>query len=108
MRTLLVDGPPQTGPAVSSDKAPPSIADLRKDGPATVDVSKLATTKILDKRFSPSGLEYKCELEPLWLTIDLVEKVSMGRVHARSYERGLVQAERLKTLRGRKRKFSQM
>jgi len=44
-----------------------SLADLDEDGPAIVyiSISKLKATKILNKRSSPSGAEYKCELEPL-------------------------------------------
>ena len=79
-----------------------------EDGPAIVDISKLITVKVLDKRSSLSRVEYKCELEPLWLTADLVERVQMGRVHIRSYENGLIRDRRLKTLRVRKRKFSEM
>ena len=57
---------------------------------------------------SISGVEYKCELEPLWLAADLVERAQMGRVHIRSYENGLVREGRLRTLRAGKRKHSQM
>jgi hypothetical protein len=56
------------------------------------------TTKILDKRSSPRGVEYRCELEPLWLPADLVKEVQIGCVHVRSYEKGLVRAARLNTL----------
>jgi hypothetical protein len=110
----------QTEPIVGidgSDEAPPSIAesseqtlalltapssslpDLGEGGPAIVDISKFTTVTIVDKRSSSSGVEYKCEFEPLWLAADLVEKAQMGRVHIRSYENGLVRAARLKTLR---------
>jgi hypothetical protein len=78
-----------------------------EDGPAIVDISKLTTVKVLDKRSSSSRVEYKCELEPRWLAADLVERVQMGRVHIRSYENGLVRDRRLKTLRVGKRKFSE-
>lgn len=70
-----------------------------------VDISNFTAAKILDKRPSPFRFEYRCESEPLWLIADLVEKVKMGRVHIRSYENGLIQANRLGTLRGRKRKL---
>jgi hypothetical protein len=53
-----------------------------------------------------TGFEYRCELEPLWLPADLVKEVQMGCIHVRSYEKGLVRAARLDTLR--KRKHSQM
>jgi hypothetical protein len=56
-----------------------------------VDISKLTTVKILDKRSNA----YECELEPLWLAADLVEKTRMGRVCIRCYENGLVRAGRL-------------
>jgi hypothetical protein len=73
-----------------------------------VDISKLTIIKILDKRSNASGVAYECELEPLWLAVDLVEKTRMGCVYIRGYENGLVRAERLLRLRARKRKFSQM
>jgi hypothetical protein len=82
-----------------------SLPDLGDDGPVVVDISNFLAAKILDKRPSPFRFEYRCESEPLWLIADLVEKVKMGRVHIRSYENGLIQANRLGTLRGRKRKL---
>jgi hypothetical protein len=85
-----------------------SLSDVDKDGLTIVDISKLTTVKVLDKRSSSSGVEYKCELEPLWLAADLAERAQMGRVHIRSYENGLVRDRRLKTLRVRKRKLSDM
>jgi hypothetical protein len=85
-----------------------SLPDLDDDGPVVVDISNFTAAKILDKRLSLFGFEYRCELEPLWLTADLVENVKMGRVHIRSYENSLIQANRLGTLRERKRKLSQM
>ena len=75
---------------------------------AMVNILKHTTAKIPEKRLSPSGVEYKCELEPLWMAADLVERAQMGHVHIRSYENGLIRVGRLKTLRVRKRKFSQM
>jgi hypothetical protein len=85
-----------------------SLSDVREDGLTIVDISKLTTVKVLDKRSSSSGVEYKCELEPLWLAADLAERAQMGRVHIRSYENGLIRDRRLKTLRVRKRKFLEM
>jgi hypothetical protein len=85
-----------------------SLPDLGEGGPVMVDISNFTTAKILDKRPSPSRVEYRCELEPLWLAVDLVEKAKMGRVHIRNYKNGLIQANRLGTLRERKRKLSQM
>jgi len=87
-----------------------NLSDAGEDGPARIDVSKLTTVKVLDKRSSLSGVgvEYKCEFEPLWLAADLAERVQMGGVHIQSYENGLVRDRRLKTLRVGKRKFSEM
>jgi hypothetical protein len=84
------------------------LSNVGKDNLATVDISKLTTVKVLDKRSSSLGVEYKCELAPLWLAADLVEGGRMGRVRIRSYENGLVRDRRLKTLRVGKRKFSEM
>ena len=67
----------------------------------TVDISNFTVAKVLDERPSPSGVEYRCKLKPLWLTADL-------RVHIRSYKNGLTQANRLGTSREIKRKLSQM
>jgi hypothetical protein len=63
------------------------------------------TTKILDERPSLSGVEYRCELELLWLATDLVEKAKMGRVYIRNYKNGLIQANRLGTLREERGSF---
>ena len=49
-----------------------------ENDPVMVDISTFTTTKILDKRSSSCGVEYRCELEPLWLAADLVEEVQMG------------------------------
>jgi hypothetical protein len=78
--------------------SPSSLPNAGEDGLAMVDISKLTTAKILDKRSSPSGVMYKCELEPLWLAADLIERAQMGRVRIRSYENGLVRAGRINTL----------
>jgi hypothetical protein len=51
-----------------------SLTDLGKGGPVMVDISNFTAAKVLDERPSPSGVEYRCELEPLWLAADLVEK----------------------------------
>jgi hypothetical protein len=85
-----------------------SLITLNEDGLMMVDISKFTTIKILDKQSNASGVAYECALEPLWLAADLVEKARMGRVCIRGYENGLVRAGRLKTLRARKRKLSQM
>jgi hypothetical protein len=44
-----------------------SLPDLGEGDPVMVDISNFTTAKILDKRSSPFGVEYRCELEPLWL-----------------------------------------
>jgi hypothetical protein len=96
----------QTLPQIAASLS--SLPDIGEGGLGMVDISKVTTAKILEKRSSPSGVEYKCELEPLWLAADLVERTQMGRVHIRSYENGLVREGRLRTLRAGKRKHSQM
>ena len=53
---------------------------IGENDPVMVDISAFTTTKILDKRSSPSGVEYRWEFEPLWLAADLVEKIKMGRI----------------------------
>jgi hypothetical protein len=85
-----------------------SLPDLGGGGPVMVDISNFTAAKILGERPSPSGVEYRCEFKPLWLAAELVEKAKMGRVHIRNYKNGLMQANRLGTLRARKRKLSQM
>jgi hypothetical protein len=51
-----------------------SASSLPEGGPVMVDISNFTAAKILNERPSPSGVEYRCELEPLWLAADLVEK----------------------------------
>ena len=85
-----------------------SLPNLGEDDSVMIDISYFTTAKILDKRSSPFGVEYMCELEPLWLPAELVKEVPMGGVRVRSYENGLIRADRLRTLRDRKRKHSQM
>jgi hypothetical protein len=70
-----------------------SLTNLNEDGLMMVDISKLTIVKILDKRSNASGVAYECELEPLWLAADLVEKARMERVCIRGYENGLVRAD---------------
>jgi hypothetical protein len=97
--------------SIAECSAETSASSLRKIGendPVMVNISTLTITKILDKRSSPCGVEYRCELEPLWLPTDLVKEVQMGGVRVWSYENGLVRADRLGTLRDRKRKHSQI
>jgi hypothetical protein len=87
----------------------PSLPDLGEDSSAVVDISKFRTAKIVDKRSSSSGIEYMCELEPLWLAADLVGKTQMGGVHIRGYENGRIRARRVAILRvATKRKHSQI
>jgi len=117
----------QTESIINSDEAPLSIAEsseqtvapitasgpslpgLGEDSLAVVDISKFGTAKIVDKRSSSSGIEYMCELEPLWLAADLVGKTQMAGVHIRGYENGLIWAGRVATLRvAAKRTHSQI
>ena len=78
-------GAGQVAPVVNTSifgEAPFSIAEyspetsassLRKIGendPVIVNISTFTTTKILDKRSSPCGVEY--ELEPLWISFSSV------------------------------------
>jgi hypothetical protein len=86
----------------------PNLPDIGEDDPVMIDISYFTTARILDKRSSPFGVEYRCELEPLWLPAELVKEVPMGGVRVRNYENGLIRADRLGTLRDRKRKHSQM
>jgi hypothetical protein len=81
------------------------LPDVREGGSAMGNILKFEITKILDKRSSPSGVEYKCELEPMWLAADWVERAQMGRVQIRSYENGLIREECCQTLRGGRRSF---
>jgi hypothetical protein len=48
-----------------------SLTNLNKDGLMMVDISKLTTVKILDKRSNASGVAYECALEPLWLAVEI-------------------------------------
>jgi len=84
--------------AIASASSPPYPSD---DAVAMADISNFKTTKIMDKRLGPSRVEYNCEFEQLWLTIDLVEKALMGRC----YEHGLIRKGRCRTLKERKRSF---
>jgi hypothetical protein len=85
-----------------------NLSNAGEDGPAIIDVSKLITVKVIDKRSSSSGVKYKCEFEPLWLAADLAERAQTGRVHIRSFENGLIRDRRLKTSRVGKRRFSEI
>jgi hypothetical protein len=38
---------------------------ISKNDPVIINILIFTTTKILDKRSSPYGIEYRCELEPL-------------------------------------------
>jgi hypothetical protein len=85
-----------------------SLPDLSDKDSVMVYISNFTTRKIIDKRPEPSGVEYKCEFQPIWLAAESVEAAQMGRVRIRDYENGLVRVGRLETLRERKRKFSQV
>jgi hypothetical protein len=79
--------------------SPPYPSD---DAAAMADISNFKTTKIMDKRLGPSRVEYSCDFEPLWLTIDLVEKALMGRIRIQCYEHGLIRNGHCRTLKERK------
>jgi hypothetical protein len=84
-----------------------TVAGFVGRGPR-VDMSRFRPAKILDKRSDASGDEYKCELEPPWLAVELVEKAPMGRDHIQNYEKRLIRARRVGTLRSGKRTLEQM
>jgi hypothetical protein len=67
-----------------------------------IDILSVTVANIRDKRLRLSAIEYKCELEPLWLTASLVRELKMGRVHVQGFENGLVRARSGNTLRKRK------
>jgi hypothetical protein len=77
-----------------------------ENDPVMVDISTFTTANILGKRSSPSGVEYRCELGPLWLAAEMVEGLQMGHAHILSYEKGLIRDARRDTLRSKKRKLS--
>jgi hypothetical protein len=121
-----LQSPDQTGPIASTGEAhlliaesseptlalmtvsASSLSNVGEDGLLIVDISKLAMLKVLDKRLSSSGVEYECELKPLWLTAHLAERAQMGRVHIRNFERELVRNWRLDILRVSKRKLPEI
>jgi hypothetical protein len=82
-----------------------SLLKHDEGGLPRVDMSRFRLAKILDKRSILSKDEYKCELESLWLDAELVEKAPMGRDHIRRYEKALIRAQRIGTLRSGKRTF---
>jgi hypothetical protein len=83
-----------------------SLLNIDEDDPAIIDISCFTTAKILDKRSSPFRVEYKCELGPVWLSSVMVKEIPMRGVRIQSYKNGLIRADRLGTLRDRKRKHS--
>jgi hypothetical protein len=93
------------GAAVEVDSASSLVRG--ENDPVMVDISNFTTVKILNKRSSPFGVEYECELGPLWLPAEIVEGLQMGRVHILSHEKGLIRDARVGTLRSKKRKLSQ-
>jgi len=52
-----------------------SLPKIGENDAVMVNISNVTTTKILNKRSSLGGVEYKCEL---WLPVDLVKEVQMG------------------------------
>ena len=55
-----------------------SLPNIGDDDPVMIDISCFTTAKILDKRSSPCGVEYRCELEPLWVACRLGERGANG------------------------------
>jgi len=100
-------GTNRTHSAFNTDEFLSSLAESSGQTPAST-MANITTTKITDKRIGSSGIQYKCELKPVWVPVKLVENAQMGPVCIRSYENGLIRAERLGTLRSSKRKRSQM
>jgi DNA-directed RNA polymerase subunit H (RpoH/RPB5) len=84
-----------------------SLPNIGENDPV-INISCFMTAKILNKRLSPFRVEYRCELKPVWLSSVLVKEIPMGGVRIRSYKNGLIRADRLGTLRDRKRKHSQI
>jgi hypothetical protein len=55
----------QTEPVINTNISNGAPQTLGEGDPAMVDISNFTAAKILDERPSPSGVEYRCELEPL-------------------------------------------
>jgi hypothetical protein len=73
VRILIAESSEQTlAPIVV---APPSLPDVCGHGLVMVDISKVTTTKVLDKQSSSLGVEYKCELGALFYRGPVTEKV---------------------------------
>jgi hypothetical protein len=85
-----------------------SSPNIGEGGPAMVNISNFTTANILDKRSSPFGVAYRCELGSVWLSSVLMGKTQMGGVQIQSYENEVIRAGRLGTSRERKRKRSRM
>ena len=97
------EGHSDDGPATATAS---SLPDLCEKTLVRVNISDFTIAKVIDKRSGPSGVEYKCEFQPLWWAALSAEAAQMGCVHIRDYENKLVRSRRLETLR--KRKFSQV
>jgi hypothetical protein len=72
-----------------------SLPNIGEDDPVMIDISCFTAAKILDKRSSPFGVEYKCELGLVWLSSALEKEIPMAGVRIRSYENRLIRVERL-------------
>jgi hypothetical protein len=84
----------------------PNLPDIGENDPVIIDILYFTIARILDKRSNPFKVEYRCELEPLWLPTELVKEMPIKDVRVRSYENRFIRADRLRTLRDRKRKHS--
>ena len=67
-----------------------SLSNLSDSDLKLVNISKFMAIKILNKRSGLSGVKYKCKVRRVWLAVNLLKKVSEGRVRIRSYEDRLI------------------
>jgi hypothetical protein len=82
--------------------------DPGEHGLARVDISRFRTVKILSKQSGASGDEYECEFKLMWLAADLVGKMQMRLIQIRTYEKELIRARQVGTLRSGKRNLEEM
>ena len=92
-----------SGPQLASSL---SLSDVGDRGLKIVDISEIAIVEIVDKRSSLSEVQYKHELESLWLAADLVGRAQVGRVRIRICKNGLIREGGVNTLRSGKQKLS--
>ncbi|KAF7506742.1 hypothetical protein GJ744_011466 [Endocarpon pusillum] len=66
-------------PARSFTRYKEALPNIGKNDPVVMDISCFTIAKILDKRPSPFGVEYRCELGPVWLSSVFGERDTDGR-----------------------------